>query len=338
MHRISLVPSSVLLAVLGTGCCLGGIGTPSVAPPTAPPPGPGTGTGPQLPGGPSAGGIGAPIEFGAGALPDPAIVQGMAGGPVSASVLDPSCYGHVQVAPSHVLSVTSMMPLGRIMAFSTRGGDLTLLIRLPSGAYLCNDDSDGLNPEIETALYPGDYQIFVGTYGTGAGEPYELGVSANPSVTASTLHYPPAFAPTAIGTVISSGSATVVSITGAVPGASIGSLCTYAQTRVAPVPVSGFASLDCQWRVTCAGTDVYGGTGGGGYQACADPTWPAGTYAMDTNTERVDSDPSFVFVGTRMTIGGDDTSAFGSFTLTLDAPGAVVPIVAPLPSDVTASS
>jgi hypothetical protein len=332
----------LVFAALVAGCCFDGISAPTVAPPTAPPRGPGTGTGPLLPGGPSAGGIGAPITFGMGTMPDPSIVQGVAGGPVSASVLDPSCYGHVQAAPSHVLTVTSTVPLGRIVVFSTRSADLTLMVRLPSGGFLCNDDSDGLNPQIETILYPGEYQIFVGTYGTGAGEPYELGVSANPGLTATTLHYPPPFTPSAVGGALMSGSATVASITGAIPGVSPGASCTYSQTRVAPIPGTFGTTLDCQWLVTCGGTDVYGGTVGGGYQACADPTWPSGTYAMDTGTESVDSDPTLVFVATRLTISDDTTGVYGTFTLTLDTPMPTVPTSAPvipsLPSDFGATS
>jgi hypothetical protein len=325
----------VILAVLAEGCCFDGLTTPAIAPPTAPPTGPGTGTGPLLPGGPSAGGIGAPISFGSGTIPDPVIVQGVAGGPVSASVLDPTCYGHVQVAPSHVLTVTSVVPQGRIMAFSTRGSDLTLMVRLPSGTYLCNDDSDGLNPQIETLLYPGDYQIFVGTYGTSAGEPYELGVSANPSVTSSTLHYPPPFVAATIGSVLLAGGATVASVSGAIPGVSPGSACTYTQTRTAaPVPGSGGATLDCVWLVTCGGTDVYGGAIGGGYQPCADPMWPPGFVARDAETETVDSDPMFVFDGTQITISDDSAGSYGTFTLILSTPTAPVPlapIAAPFP-------
>jgi hypothetical protein len=318
--------SSLALALVVGGCCFDGLTTPAVVPPTSPPIGGARGTGPLLPGGPSAGGIGTPISFGAGTLPDPTIVQGIAGGPVLASALDPSCYGHVQVAPSHVLTVTSPVSPGRIMAFSTRGSDLTLMVRLPSGMFLCNDDSDGLNPQIETALYPGDYQIYVGTYGVGAGEPYELGVSANPAVTSTTLHYPPPFSPTGAAGALMSGTATVASVTGAIPGVSPGSNCTYAQTRVPPLPGTLPGSmLDCQWLVTCGGTDVYGGAIGGGYQPCSDPTWPTGTYAMDTDTESGDADPTFVFVSTRITISDDSSGNYGTFTLTLDTPTPPVP-------------
>jgi hypothetical protein len=340
MQRYFALPTLVAL-MCAAGCCFDGLSTPTIAPPMPPPVGSATGTGPLLPGGPTAAGIGAPITFGAGSLPDPVIVQGIAGGPVSATVLDPSCYGHIQVAASHVLTVTSTVPVGRIMAFSTRSADLVLVVRLPSGAYLCNDDSDGLNPQVETMLYPGDYQIFVGTYGVGAGEPYELGVSANPLLTSTTLHTPPPFAPTGSTGAQLQGTATVASITGAIPGVATGSSCTYAQTRVAGIPGTTGTTLDCVWVVSCNGLDVYGGAIGGGYQPCADPSWPSGTFAMDTNTESVDSDPTFVFVGSRITISDDVTGTYGVFTLTLDTttvPTPLAPGVLGLAPELGASS
>ncbi len=144
---------------------------------------------------------------------------------------------------------------------------------------------------------------------------------------------------------VDSHSATVSSITGAIPGVSPGSTCTYTQTRVSAVAGTSGGTLDCQWHIRCGGTDVYGGAIGGGYQACSDTTWAPGTYAMDTSTESSDSDPTCVFVGTRITISDDATGAYGVFTLVLDAPTPIPPSPIPpspvpstLPSDVTVSS
>lgn len=311
------------LALLLTGCCFDALNPPPTATPLPPPSAPGTGTGPLLPGG-SGSGLGAEITFGPGAA-DPAFAQGFAGGPMAASSFDPSCYaGHYTTAPSHVLTLTGPLPYVRVMGYSARGTDLTMIVRAPNGVVSCNDDSDGLNPTIElTAPMPGAYQVYVGTYSATAPEPYELGVSTNSATTSSTMHFvaptivPGSGAlPVATGDVLlQTGTATVTSLSGSVAGVAVGTSCTYTQTRVAAA--SGPGVLDCRWQVTCGATDLYGGTVPGGYQPCADPTWTPGTQAMDSATTGTDSDPTFLFSGSTITIGDDASGPLGAFTATL---------------------
>lgn len=314
-----------LFALLATGCCFDAFAPtpPVVATPAPPPMAPGTGSGPLLPGGGGAGGIGTPITFGAG-VSDPTFAQGFAGGPMPGTSFDPSCYaGSYSVAPSHVLTVTDSLPYLRVMAYSSRGTDLTLIVRAPNGVVSCVDDADGLNPVVElNGVMPGEYQIFVGNYSSPSPEPYDLGVSIVSSTVPSTMHFAPTTivgapsATPAAGTVVRTGGATVASLSGSIPMVAAGASCTYTQTRI--LATGGPGVLDCQWRVTCAGVDLYGGGMPGGYQACNDTSWSADTLAMDGETTATDRDPSMVFSGTTITITDDTAGVYGAFTITLD--------------------
>jgi hypothetical protein len=313
-------------ALLLSGCCLDGLNPPSTSTPLPPPSSPGTGTGPMLPGGPTSG-LGTPISFGPGAT-DPTFAQGFGGGPIAGASLDPSCNGHYPNAPSHVLTLSAPLPSFRVMAFSARGTDLTLLVRLPNGTVYCNDDSDGLNPMVElTGNAPGDYQVYVGNYSAPGPEPYELAVSTSNSVTPTSMHFAPSSivgsgvpvpSTADVGTLLLTGTATVTSSTSTLADLAVGTSCTYTQTRV--VALGGPGVLDCRWQVTCGTTDVYGGTVGG-YQPCADPAWSPATRAMDSATTATDQDPTFLFSGSTMTIGDDASGAHGAFTATLITSG-----------------
>lgn len=312
-----------LFALLVTGCCFDGFSPPAPVPAPIPPPvAPGSGTGPLLPGG-GGGGIGTPISFGVGTS-EPAFAQGFAGGPMPGTSFDPSCYaGSYPVAPSHVLTLTDPLPYVRVMAFSSRGTDLTLLVRAPNGLVTCVDDADGLNPIVElNGVTAGEYQVFVGNYSSPAPEPYELGVTTVASTTPSSMHFA---APSVVaapssavtGTVVRTGAAIVTSISGSVPAVAAGSSCTYTQTRI--LSSGGPGVLDCQWHVACAGVDLYGGSVPGGYQPCTDPGWSADTLAMDSATTSIDNDPTLVFTGSAITLGDDATGVYGAFTVTLAA-------------------
>jgi hypothetical protein len=69
--------------------------------------------------------------------------------------------------------------------------DITLAIRKPDGTFLCNDDSEGLNPMVEGAFAAGSYDVYVGSYATeGQFAAYRLGVSANQATVPSALPTP----------------------------------------------------------------------------------------------------------------------------------------------------
>jgi hypothetical protein len=334
------VAFALQLALALSGCCLGE-GSP-LGPGTAPPPAaPAGGTGPLLPGGPVAA-IGAPLAFGPDTAADPLIATGVAGGPLDASRVDPSCYaGHYATAPSHVLTLSGPMPYLHVVVFSPTSADLTLIVQPAGGAATCNDDSDGLNPAVELYnLPPGEVRIYVGTYSPGTTQPYEIGVSANPGIRPTTLHAPPPLSVAAtvpVGTLLLTGTATVTSASASLAGVAPGDTCTYTQTRTAAMPSTGGGlPLDCQWQITCGGVDLYGGTMGGGYQPCSDPSWPPNTFAMDSGTTATDSDPTLLFVGSSITVGDDTSGTRGAFTLTLTTtapvtPAPIAPPVVPMP-------
>jgi hypothetical protein len=118
-----------------------------------------------------------------------------------------------------------------------------------------------------------------------------------------------------VSTLLMTGTATVTSISGAIAGVATGSSCTYTQTRV--LATGGPGILDCRWQVTCAAVDLYGGTVPGGYAPCADASWSPGTLAMDSATSATDTDPTFLFSGSTITVGDDASGTHGAFTATL---------------------
>lgn len=288
-----------LLTLGAGGCCFGGSGSFDVSGPTT--------------------------HLGPGFAPDPMILSGSAGGLSQASALDPSCRGYVGIIPSHTLQISAPMPMLRVMALS--GDDTTLVVRRPEGVYVCNDDSDGLNPSVDLAnVQPGAYGVYVGTYASGSSASgssasgssasYQLGLTTNPSITPTTMLAPAGgavgvSAGGAPGTVLRTGNATVALASGNLPGVTPGSTCSYTQTAVDPAQY-GF---DCRWQVVCGGAIVYG-DGDGGFNPCSDPSWPPGTLVADTGTSSSDGDPSFVLNAGGMTVRDDAQGARGAFQIT----------------------
>lgn len=104
----------------------------------------------------------------------PGQLRGVAGGPVSLGTVDSSCRGTASVQPSHVLLASGPVSALRIAVSS--GQDSTLMVQLPDGRTLCNDDSNGLDAMIETNTMPGPVYVWVGSYGGGT-FPYSLTVT-----------------------------------------------------------------------------------------------------------------------------------------------------------------
>ncbi len=130
------------------------------------------------------------FSVGPGSSPDPQTATGSAGGMTDASSLSGDCRGWIASSPNHVLTVTGAMPMLRVAA---NGGsaDITLVVQRPDGTYLCNDDSDGLNPMVEGAFVPGEYKIFIGSYDAqSAGSAYRVGISAQQTMTPTSLGAP----------------------------------------------------------------------------------------------------------------------------------------------------
>ncbi len=128
------------------------------------------------------------VNLSTGFMPDPATATGVAGGPLSASTLDPSCRGNIPNSPQHTLMLATDFQNLRVMVHSVE--DATLVIRGPDGVYRCDDDGGGsLMPMVQGAWGPGTYQVWVGVFAGGSGA-YTIGFSELDSVTATSLPLP----------------------------------------------------------------------------------------------------------------------------------------------------
>ncbi len=105
----------------------------------------------------------------------PQVLRGVAGGPVSLGSVDSSCRGTADVRPSHVIMASG--PLSALHIAVQSGSDSTLMVMLPDGRRLCDDDSGGsLQAMIETSTIAGPVYVWVGSY-SGGSFPYQLDVS-----------------------------------------------------------------------------------------------------------------------------------------------------------------
>jgi serine protease Do/protease YdgD len=106
------------------------------------------------------------LNLNAGFLPDPQAVNVVAGGNIDARRLGGQCVGAIANPPDVRLNYRA----GSFPLFiSVRSNvDTTLVINLPNGQWLCNDDFQGLNPGVILRNPPsGQYDIWVGTFGGG---------------------------------------------------------------------------------------------------------------------------------------------------------------------------
>ncbi len=111
-----------------------------------------------------------------GFMPDPRNVNLVAGGPVRTQ--HGGCSAYVAQNPSVRLHYAAGRHPLYISAMS--GADTTLLVNLPNGQWMCNDDTNGFNPVIHLPRpLAGQYDIFVGTYNGGTA-PATLSVSELP--------------------------------------------------------------------------------------------------------------------------------------------------------------
>lgn len=129
------------------------------------------------------------ITLAPGFVPDPAEFSGSSGGPVDASTWAPSCVGFVSAQPDHVLVLSAP---ARELAWMVRSADdVTLVVELPTGELLCNDDYEDQDPLVVTENLPaGTYRIWVGSFAAGANHPYTLGISELASTVPSSLTPP----------------------------------------------------------------------------------------------------------------------------------------------------
>lgn len=105
-----------------------------------------------------------------------------AGGNINAQqVLGPACVGMVAQAPDFRVQIQGAGTVG-LDASVQSTADTTLIISTPDGQWLCNDDSDGLNPAIGIgSARAGLYDIWVGTFDMAGWPSARLTVAAEAS-------------------------------------------------------------------------------------------------------------------------------------------------------------
>lgn len=112
-----------------------------------------------------------------GFLPDPVVIELEAGGSFDARTLGGECVGFInEGSPDVAFDFSS--PTAPVNLYALSDADTTLVVRAPSGQWLCNDDTHGLNPLVRLAKpAPGRYAVWVGVFNPGQFPPAELRIS-----------------------------------------------------------------------------------------------------------------------------------------------------------------
>lgn len=105
-----------------------------------------------------------------GFMPDPHTIGGIVSGgnlDVRTMNLGPGCRGFATRQPDVIVNYSNA---ASFLRFYFQGqGDTTLVINDASGRWHCNDDTAGLNPQVDINSPPsGQYDIWVGSYQSGA--------------------------------------------------------------------------------------------------------------------------------------------------------------------------
>ena len=109
-----------------------------------------------------------------GFIPDPVNIEIAAGGnvDVEATGIDDMCWGYASAAPDYELTYEAGNTFDLYLS-ATSDSDTVIIVNGPDGQWACNDDgSAGLNPGLMFENpQSGVYDIWVGTYSSGAGTP-----------------------------------------------------------------------------------------------------------------------------------------------------------------------
>mgnify|MGYP002620068981 FL=1 len=89
-----------------------------------------------------------------------------AGGATDAGTMHSACFGFVDPAAPAAVITNQQDHVYRMLTVRAEATvDTTLVVRTPSGEYLCDDDTTGLNPAVMTGMWgQGEYLIWVGTF------------------------------------------------------------------------------------------------------------------------------------------------------------------------------
>jgi len=118
------------------------------------------------------------VTLQSGFRPDPYQVNLSSGGSVDAHTLGGTCTGMIATSPDYRLSYSAgSYPL----AISVNSAaDTTLVVNTPDGVWWCDDDGgvNGMNPSIVFQKpQSGQYDIWVGTFGSSNLQPATLAIS-----------------------------------------------------------------------------------------------------------------------------------------------------------------
>jgi serine protease Do/protease YdgD len=113
--------------------------------------------------------------------PDPFVVNITAGGTIPAERIGgPGCVGTIAQAPDVRLNYVAGGGLP-LWIGARSAADITLVVNLPNGRWVCNDDFEGTNPGLVfTNPLSGQYDIWVGSYHRGRGIPAQVFFSEVP--------------------------------------------------------------------------------------------------------------------------------------------------------------
>ena len=119
------------------------------------------------------------VLLSAGFEPDPYALEMLSGGEVAATYLGGECMGYAAVAPDFRISWSGTSAELNVLFVADDGDDTTLLVNRPDGSWACNDDADGtLDPMVVLRNpSPGQYDVWVGSFGAGAFVPGMLMVT-----------------------------------------------------------------------------------------------------------------------------------------------------------------
>jgi hypothetical protein len=117
------------------------------------------------------------LNLAAGFPNDPRIVNVTAGGQRNANGLGEGCVGSIANSPD--VRVNYQAGDAPLIFTVASGEDTTLVINGPDGTWVCNDDANGgVNPQVVFGSpQSGQYDVYIGHYGTGRGIPAQLSVS-----------------------------------------------------------------------------------------------------------------------------------------------------------------
>lgn len=124
-------------------------------------------------------GLYTPIRLRRGFLPDPRLLEGVAGGTIDASALGGSCRGYITPRPTHVITLRS--PFDFLQLYlevdPEQDRELTLIVLTPENRLLCDVGTRAV-PDVSADAWPdGIYRVWIGTLTEDSTRRHRLGIS-----------------------------------------------------------------------------------------------------------------------------------------------------------------